>query len=344
MVTARSSRSSRSVNREVEAWRTDRTHGWARPLVARRRRGRGRSSPPAPAARRWWSASTTARRRSGPCRTCPGRGAAAAAGPASAGRPTRSAASRSPGAPGCVVARRTASTTIGTPAASASASTSSRLVPGAELARLRVAAVLRQLRGSGGDVTGQAGAHRRLVGDALADDRAQLVDALPRRRRGGQHGHPGQTVGLEQSAYVVEHARSPVLGHLVDVVDARRASRPCGWPSAAGTGRGPPRRRTSAGRAPRSSGRSSRSAGRPRGGGSPRWSRGRAGRAAPARRAPCPADRCRASSPGAPGAAAGSRASRAGRPRGPCPRCRRWPTTSSGVVRRPRRGRARTGR
>ena len=157
VVTTRSSRSSRSANREVEAWRTDRTHGWARPLVTRRRRGRGRSSPPSPAGRRWWSASRTERRRSGPCRTCRGRGAAAAAGPAGAGRPTRSAASRWPDAPGWWWPGGRRRRRSGRRPRRSSASTRSAWSLGPSSRGSASPLCSRQPRGSGGDVAGRVG-------------------------------------------------------------------------------------------------------------------------------------------------------------------------------------------
>ncbi len=124
MVTTRSSRSSRSVNREVEAWRTDRTQGCASPLVASAQRSRTvvstfawcttlvvgiddraaaiRSLPDVPRSR------CSRRRGSGLSRETH----------AVSGQPVARRARM-------VVARRTASVTIGTPAASVSASTSS---------------------------------------------------------------------------------------------------------------------------------------------------------------------------------------------------------------------------
>ena len=186
-----------------------------------------------------------------------------------------------------VVARRTASTTIGTPgglgqrvdqvapgpwararaarrrrscsASRAAAAETSPVEPGARATPCRATRLLIAVRSSS------------MPSPVVADVAST--------------GTPAEPVGLQQSAYVVEHAsiagRSGISSmwlsddqHHVAVRGHRRA----------GTGRGWPRRRTSAGRAPRPSGRSARPAGRPRGGGSPRWSRGRAGRAAPARR------------------------------------------------------------
>ena len=211
VATARSRRSSRSANREVEALpdRPDPRLGEA--LRTRRRTSTARSSPRAPSARSRPRASRTARPRSRPCRWSRGRGAAGAAGPgrsretqAVSGQPVARRA-RS------VVARWTASTTIGTPAESASASTSSRRSLPAEVARLGVAVLRRpagprrrRCRRRGG--SGSRPCRRRACRSRGAARRC------PRRcgPRCASSGHVAEAVVLEQPAHVGEHRLAPV--------------------------------------------------------------------------------------------------------------------------------------
>ena len=107
---------------------------------------------------------------------------------------------------------------------------------------------------------------------------------MPCRALIAEHRDVAEAVGVEQPAYVGEHRLAARLRHGVDVVEHDQHHARGGRPAARGSGRGSRRRRTSAGRAPTPAGRRARPAGRPRGGGRPRSSRGRAGRAARRRR------------------------------------------------------------
>ena len=124
------------------------------------------------------------------------------------------------------VAASTASTSVGTPAASAKAS--SRVAirsldsSGWPLVPVTSEQLLRGLTQVGlearpGDLLGA---------DPVGDRVAQRVDALAGAGAGRQQRHPLEPVGVEQSADVVEHRLAPVVGHLVDVVEHDHHHRP----------------------------------------------------------------------------------------------------------------------
>ena len=117
------------------------------------------------------------------------------------------------------VERSTASTTVGTPAAwaraSSSASTrSSDSVPGAPGAAGRV-----EPAGRGLEVRLEPGPGHLLGRDPSRDLRAELGDAGAVAGADGEHRHLAEPVGDEQAAYVVEHRPAPVLRDRVDVVE-----------------------------------------------------------------------------------------------------------------------------
>ena len=113
----------------------------------------------------------------------------------------------------------TALTTVGTPAASAKASSSAAT---RSLDRLGVFPLPVASWSRSAAARTSASSRDRVTffsATRLATSAAQLVDAPAVARADRQHRHAGQAVGLEQAAYVVDHARAAVLRDRVDVVE-----------------------------------------------------------------------------------------------------------------------------
>ena len=113
----------------------------------------------------------------------------------------------------------TALTTVGTPAASAKASSSAATRSLDRVGHLAGAGRRLQALGRRAHVGLEPGPGDLLLRHALGDQRPQLVDAPAVAGADRQHRDAGQAVGLEQAAYVVDHAGATVLGHRVDVVE-----------------------------------------------------------------------------------------------------------------------------